>query len=162
MAYFALMSLQFEGRGVSVLTQLPVSVRKVIQAKSLMSALFFTAMPATLFLLSFFEPITTYYSLIIAVMTIGTVYAASLIGTALACMTLGEGKLATAPFQSHMGTYIFLILVSSIFVVAPTVVFMVIYFFVVNDYLLCVAAMAAAMIIEVLVATLASKAALKG
>jgi predicted permease len=162
MVGFALMSLQFEGRGVSVLTQLPVSVRKVIQVKSLISAAFSAAMPATLLLLYFFEPFTTFYSLIIAAISVGTVYASSLIGTTLACSMLGEGKLATAAFQGHMGAYLFLIIVSGIFTIVPTLVYGAIYWFLVKDYLVCIAAMAAAMTIEVIVANLASKAALKG
>jgi predicted permease len=162
MVGFALMSLQFDGRGVSVLTQLPVSVRKVVQVKSLISAAFSATMPATLLLLYFFEPFTTYYSLIIAAISIGTVYASSLIGTTLACSMLGEGKLTTAAFQGHMGTYIFLIIVSGIFTTAPAVVYAVIYYFLVNDYVLCVAAMTVTMVVEVAIATLASKAALGG
>jgi len=161
MVFFALMSIQFEGRGVSVLAQLPISVRKVVQAKSLVPAAFSLTMPAALIVLSFFRPLTTFYSIVIATIQVGAIYAGSLIGTTLTCTAVGEGRLPTAPLQSHMGAYILAVIVSSIFTFVPIVVYGLTYLFLVQDHLVCVATMAIATLIDVYVSTLISKAALK-
>lgn len=161
MVLFALSTMWFEGRGVSVLAQLPISTRRVVQAKSLMSGALSLMIPAALAVVSFFKPFTTPFSLFIALSEVAAIYAAALLATVLVCSLFGEGRLPSASIEGHALKYGFVMILSSIFVYAPMAVYGLAYLFLGLDHFLATMTMAVAVAMEVILANAIARGALK-
>jgi predicted permease len=161
MLFFALSSLWVEGRGVSVLAQLPISTRKVVQAKSLAATALSLTMPATLLILSLFKPLTTFYSIIISMIDVGAIYASALIALTTVCSMFGEGRLPMTTLQGSMLKNILVVVVGSLFAFAPVAVYAVSFMLLFHDSLYSVSAMAIAALIEISLADLISRKALR-
>jgi predicted permease len=151
----------FEGRGVSVLAQLPISTRKVVQAKSFASTALSVMMPATLLVVSFFKPLTTFYSIVISIIEVGAVYASAYIATTLVCRLFGEGRMPFATFEGHLLQYIVVMIIGGIFVAAPVGVYAIAYSFLHYDHFYSTLAMGIAVALEVLLASAIARKALK-
>nr|MDO8132680.1 hypothetical protein [Candidatus Njordarchaeum guaymaensis] len=161
MLIFALSLIWVEGRGVSVLAQLPISTKKVVQAKSLAATTLSLTLPATVLVLSFLKPLTTFYSIVISVIEVGAIYAGSLITTTIICSLFGEGRLPVATLQGNMLKNALVVIVGGFFLVAPVAVYAVSFMFLFHDYFISVSAMMVMTVIEVALASLISRAALK-
>jgi predicted permease len=161
MLVFALSSIWVEGRGVSVLAQLPISTRKVVQAKSLAPAALSLTMPATVFILSLLKPLTTFYSIIISMIEVGAIYASALIALTIICSLFGEGRLPVTTLQGNMLKNILVVVVGGLFAFAPVAVYAVSFMFLFHDNLYSVSAMAVATLIEIALADLTSRKALR-
>ncbi len=161
MSFFALSTMWFESRGVSVLAQLPISTRRVVQAKSLAAGALSLMIPAALTIVSLFKPLTTPYSLIMSLIQTLAIYSAALVATTLVCSLFGEGKLPAASFEGHMLKYAFVIMISSIFVIGPLAAYVLTYFFIAQNYLMNTIGMAAAAAVEVILANAIAHGALK-
>jgi predicted permease len=160
-SFFSLTLMWSESRGVSVLAQLPISTRRVVQAKSLASAVVSLAIPATLLVVSFFKPLSTPYSILIAVIEIGGIYSGALIATTLLCAMFGEGRLPSAGLERHMVKYAFVMIVSGIFIILPIGIMGIVYLLFSQEYSFITAVMAVAAVIEVLAVNVISRAALR-
>ena len=160
-SFFALTLMWSESRGVSVLAQLPISTRKVVQAKSLASAVVALAIPATLLVVSFFKPLSTFYSILMAAIEIGGIYSGALIATTMLCALFGEGRLPSVGLERHMLKYALVMIASSIFIFLPFGVLGIAYLLLSQDYLFLTMTMAAGTAIEVGVVSLISRAALR-
>jgi predicted permease len=160
-SFFSVTLMWSESRGVSVLAQLPISTRRVVQAKSLASTVVSFAIPATLLVVSFFKPLTTPYSILIAVAEIGGIYSGALIATTLLCALFGEGRLPSAGLERHMLKYGFTMIVSGIFILLPMAVMGIVYLLFTQNYQIITMTMGGAALIEVAAVNLISRAALR-
>jgi predicted permease len=151
----------FESRGVSVLAQLPISTRRVVQAKSLLAGTLSLMIPLALAVVSIFKPLTTPYSLILSLIETLAIYSAALLGTTLVCNLFGEGRLPAASFQGHLLKYAFTMIVSSIFMIGPLAAYGLAYLFIGQSHFASTAIMAAAAMIEVIIVNAIARAALK-
>jgi predicted permease len=161
MVTFALSTMWFESRGVSVLAQLPISTRRVVQAKSLMAGTLSLMIPLALAVVSMFKPLTTPYSLVLSLIETLAIYAAALIGTTLVCNLFGEGRLPAASFQGHLLKYAFTMIVSGVFMIVPLVAYGLSYLFIGQSHFVSTAIMAAAAVFEVIIVNAIARAALK-
>jgi predicted permease len=160
-SFFSLTLMWSESRGVSVLAQLPISTRRVVQAKSLASGLVSLAIPATLFGVSFFKTLSTPYSILIAVAEIGGIYSGALIATTLLCALFGEGRLPSAGLERHMLRYALVMIAAGVFISLPIGAMAIVYFLISQEYLIITMATAVTAAIEVILVNLISRAALR-
>jgi predicted permease len=160
-SFFSLTLMWSESRGVSVLAQLPISTRRIVQAKSAASAVVSLSIPATLMIVSLFRALTTPFSILMAVIQIGGIYSGALIAATLLCSMFGEGRLPSAGLEGHMLKYIFAIIVSGIFIVLPAIIVGIVYILLTRDYLTITAIMGLGTLIEVGFVNLISRAALR-
>jgi predicted permease len=161
MVFFALSTMWFESRGVSVLSQLPISTRKVVQAKSLVSGALSLTIPAALTAVSFFKPLSTRYSLLIALIETAAIYAGALIATTLSCSLFGEGRLPASSFEGQFLKYAFVMIISGIFVTVPVGAYGLTYLFIEQSHLTATAVMAVFAVAEIGLANAIARAALR-
>jgi predicted permease len=161
MVFFSLSTMWFESRGVSVLSQLPISTRKVVQAKSLVSGALSLMIPAALAVVSFFKPLSTQYSLVIALLESAAIYAAALMATTLSCSLFGEGRLPASSFEGQFLKYALVLIIAGIFVMVPVGAYGVTYLFLEQNHLTATIAMGAFAAGEILLANAISRAALR-
>jgi len=161
MVTFALSTMWFESRGVSVLSELPISTRRVVQAKAITAGALSLMIPVALAIVSLFKPLTTSYSLLIALVETLAIYVSALIGTTLVCSLFGEGRLPAASFQGHLLKYAFIMIISNIFMVIPLGVYGIAYLFISQSHIMSLMIMGAAAVSEVIIANAISRAALR-
>jgi predicted permease len=161
MVAFALSTMWFETRGVSVLAELPISTRRVVQAKSVTAGALSLMIPSALFIISLFKPLTTPYSLLIALVETLGIYSSALLGTTLVCSLFGEGRLPAASFQGHLLKYGFTMIISNIFMAVPLLVYGLAYLLVGQDHFVSLVIMTAATVFEVIIVNAIARGALK-
>jgi predicted permease len=161
MVTFALSTMWFESRGVSVLAELPISTRRVVQAKAITAGALSLMIPLALAIVSLFKPLTTSYSLLMALVEIFAVYVSALIGTTLVCSLFGEGRLPAASFQGHLLKYAFIMIISNIFMVVPLGVYGIAYLFFSQSHLMSLIIMGAAVVFEAIIVNAISRVILK-
>lgn len=97
-AIFALISplslLSAEGKGLEYTKTLPVSSRKIVLSKTLISTAAYAFVPPALVGLSFFMPLTSGYSILIPFLTTVSVASASVFEIVLFLRTTGNGKVS--------------------------------------------------------------------
>lgn len=161
MVTFALSTMWFESRGVSVLAELPISTRRVVQAKAITAGALSLMIPLSLAIVSLFRPLTTSYSLLIALVEVLAVYVSALIGTTLVCRLFGEGRLPAASFQGHLLKYAFTMIISNVFMVIPLGVYGIAYLFFSQSHLMSLIIMGAAVVSEAILVNAITRVALK-
>ncbi len=161
MTTFALSTMWFETRGVSVLAELPVSTRRVVQAKSVLAGALSLMIPSALFVVSLFKPLTTSYSLLIALVETLGIYSSALLGTTLVCSLFGGGRLPAASFQGHLLKYGFTMIISYVFMAAPLLVYGLAYLLLGQSHLVSFVIMAAAALVEAVIVNAIARGALK-
>ncbi len=97
-AIFALISplalLSAEGRGLEYAKTLPITSRRIVVSKALVSTGAYTAVPLALVVLSFFRPLTTPYAILIPFLTVVSVASASIFEVVLFLRGAGKGQMA--------------------------------------------------------------------
>lgn len=92
--FLPLALLSAEGKGLEYTKTLPVSSRRIIFSKALLSTLTYVPVPFALVILSFFKPLTSYYAILIPFLIIIAVASASIFEIKLFLGAAAKGKIA--------------------------------------------------------------------